>query len=756
MTDDPRNRPPQAADGGRARSLEGGKRDPHIPPGGLPFGRYTLLRRISYGGMGEIFLAKQAGLGSFKKLLVIKRLLSHYRSDEDIVAMFFDEAKLQSAMTDRHIVQIWDMGEVDKHYFIAMEYVQGQSWRRLLECLKERGEHIHPAHAVDLAVQVCRGMSFAHNLVDGRGRPLDVVHRDLNPQNILLSYDGECKIIDFGIAKSALSAVHTEEGTIKGKFAYMAPEQARAEKVDRRSDVFAFGICLYELLTTKNPFYRKNVVLSLEAICEKQVPPIERVRPAVAALSPVVERCLMKDASDRFADMSEVGEALSGIYKDGLLGEPPVSLPDWLHEVFEVEIEEQARFLIANGFSSITLKRPDSHSNPRLDSPHGVGAEITSRKTRALQAGSTELYDGVPEGGHVETHPTATLAVDLPTHLADPNRATHGGDPLQPQATDPAMAFDISVPWEFSEDTEFPTGDGAVKQAARGFGLLFIALLTAVIGAAAAFYGFLVWELPDKSPAAALAQLDVLLAADDTPGPGDPQVRPLIEPGDVDGAALSDGGQASADGGAQLAQASPTEADAGGELVAVVAPGDSATDGSATDGGAADESATAASATDASATAASATRKQRKGDRRRRDADRKRAADRKAKDPPAEKTAAAPAIAGVLTVNAGGPFRIRGGGVNTKNVARVKVATSKATTITIGGGPMAVKLRVQNKGGQLAVTIGSEPWAIVRVNNVGKGRTPLTLRVKQGGRLKVELKSPKAGEMRLTLGYAAP
>ena len=337
------------------------------------FDRFLLIKRLAYGGMGEIFLARHVGVGGFEKLLVIKRLLPHYRRDPNIVRMFFDEARLQGMMRDRHIAEIYEMGETDGQYFIAMEYVHGVTLRDLVAALRHKRQRIHPAHAIEVCLQVSRGLAYAHNLVTADGNALDIVHRDINPHNILLSYDGECKVIDFGIAKSTINDVETELGTIKGKFAYMSPEQAKAEPIDRRSDVFSLGIVLYELLTNENPFHRDNVVLSLEAVSKYNPPPVERRDPKLAPLAPIVERCLNKDPDQRFADCAELAGALAPLYELGLIDQPKRTLVDVLNTLFRDRQRAHLELMQSIGSGMMTRRgnAPPSElsrrSSPNLD-----------------------------------------------------------------------------------------------------------------------------------------------------------------------------------------------------------------------------------------------------------------------------------------------------------------------------------------------------------------------------------------------------
>jgi serine/threonine protein kinase len=400
---------------------------------GQPFGRYTLLRRLASGGMGEIFLAKQGGQGGFSKVVAIKRILAHYKEDDDHVRMFFDEAKLQALLSDRHIVQIYDMGEIDDHLFIAMEYVHGVSWRKLLERVAAEGKKIHPAHAVDLAVQVARGLSYAHNVKGSHGEPLNVVHRDINPQNIIVSFDGEVKVIDFGIAKSDINDVHTATGTLKGKFAYMSPEQGSGEKLDRRSDIFSFGICLWELLGGKNPFKRGNVVASLAAIQNEPHTKIGSLRRDCRAFDPIVDKALAKDAERRYGDCSEIAEDLVELYASGKLPEPEQPLAMWLPSLFAEEIEDHLALLDRVGAGQSLSRRGNvERSSPISASPYGVDAETSDpRRRRAVKPhdAPTAVLVDAPDTVEPSLFDGVATAPGPPPSLAGFESLTNQGPP---------------------------------------------------------------------------------------------------------------------------------------------------------------------------------------------------------------------------------------------------------------------------------------------------------------------------------------
>lgn len=314
---------------------------------GSTFGKYYLLKRIAMGGMGEIFLAKLKGPVGFEKLLVIKRILAQHVENPEFVDMFFAEARIAAQLSHSNIVQIYEMGgPIDDAYFIAMEYVHGKSLRAVLDRARSRGARLHPAHVIEIIGGLCTGMSYAHAATDMSGQALGVVHRDLNPHNLLVSYSGEVKIIDFGIAKSEMTTHKTETGTIKGKFVYMSPEQSAAEPLDRRSDIFSIGICLYEALTDLNPFARSNIILSLDSIQRHEPPPLTDFSPDLAPFEAVVRRALAKERDQRYADCAELYEDLQRLLRSGEVPPPPKALAATMNDLFEDTIRSERRMIV--------------------------------------------------------------------------------------------------------------------------------------------------------------------------------------------------------------------------------------------------------------------------------------------------------------------------------------------------------------------------------------------------------------------------
>src|SRR3954466_10198062 len=306
------------------------------------FGKYFLMKKLAAGGMGEIYLAKQQGPAGFQKILVVKKILAHLTENKEFIEAFLGEARLAAQMNHRNVVQVFELGEEAGNYFIAMEYVAGKSLRDLIDAAIKRKEKLNAELCRLIAEQICDGASYAHNLTDMGGRSLNLVHRDLNPQNVLIAYTGDVKIIDFGIAKSELSTVKTEAGMIKGKFVYMSPEQSLAKKLDKRSDVFAIGITLYEALTGINPFHKNNIVLSLEAVQRYDPPPPSEYDPSYAPFDPIIAKALAKDRDRRYADASEMQDDLRRV----VVARPPERLGQFMARLFRTQLEEEQKLLM--------------------------------------------------------------------------------------------------------------------------------------------------------------------------------------------------------------------------------------------------------------------------------------------------------------------------------------------------------------------------------------------------------------------------
>jgi serine/threonine protein kinase len=301
---------------------------------GACVGRYQLLRRLAIGGMAELHLACAKGVGGFQKVVVLKRVLPHLAADAGFVRMFLDEARLAAHLDHPNVVQVIDSGEAEGEYFYAMEYVHGRNVRELLGAASHAGG-MPLAVALTICVGIASALEHAHGRVDLEGRPLDLVHRDVSPSNVLVSYDGAVKLTDFGIAKAATRTQETTAGTMKGKIGYMSPEQCRGEPVDRRSDIFSLGVVLFELTTCERLFFGDSDFAVLNKVVAGRFdPPSHRVPSYPRALERVVLRALELDREARYESAGTLRRELEAFAHDHGLRLGADTLAQWLQASF--------------------------------------------------------------------------------------------------------------------------------------------------------------------------------------------------------------------------------------------------------------------------------------------------------------------------------------------------------------------------------------------------------------------------------------
>jgi serine/threonine protein kinase len=270
----------------------------------MQIGKYRLIHKLATGGMAEVFLAKAAGPMGFEKMLVVKRILPHLATEPTFVEMFLSEARLAAQLNHPNIVQIFDFGEAEGAYFLAMEYIDGPNLREIVKRSSALGLALPLAFCARVVAAACEGLSFAHSFWDPVTRqPMNIIHRDISPDNILLSRQGAVKVVDFGIAKAAGTSPHTQTGVLKGKLAYMPPEQLRNEPLDRRADVYALGVVFYELLTGLKPFVATSEAGMVQAVLfEMQVPVLQRRPDVPELLQRILGRALSKERERRYPD----------------------------------------------------------------------------------------------------------------------------------------------------------------------------------------------------------------------------------------------------------------------------------------------------------------------------------------------------------------------------------------------------------------------------------------------------------------------
>ena len=271
-------------------------------------GEYVLLEKISTGGMAEIYKAKKKGVEGFEKVIALKKILPHLAEDEEFIKMFIDEAKLASRLNHPNIAQIYDLGKIDGSYFIAMEYVLGKDLKTILSKMKKEKSGLLPLNISSyIVMKIAEALDYAHRKVGEDGKPLNIVHRDVSPQNILISYEGEIKLVDFGVAKASIRAHQTVTGSLKGKLLYMSPEQARGKNVDRRSDIFSLGTVYYELVTGMKAFLGGSEAEILDKVRKGDFVPPRQIKPE---LPEEVEKIILKameiEPAKRYQNASEM------------------------------------------------------------------------------------------------------------------------------------------------------------------------------------------------------------------------------------------------------------------------------------------------------------------------------------------------------------------------------------------------------------------------------------------------------------------
>ncbi|HYO51809.1 serine/threonine-protein kinase [Archangium sp.] len=306
------------------------------------FGRYELLRKLATGGMGQVFLARQKGPVGFQKLLVVKRLLPHLSEDTEFIKMFLDEARIASILNHPNIAQLYELGDVDGVLYITMEYVQGEA----VSQVNARANHSKGGLPLGLKCRIiadaAAGLDHAHQARTPSGHKLGLIHRDVSPQNVLVGVNGDVKLIDFGVAKVSGKLSQTVVGTIKGKHAYMSPEQARDEELDARSDVYGLGIVFHELLTSQRLFKRESDLATLKAVVgARVVPPSEAVPGVPKALDAVVMKALARRREERFQSAGELRLALEDFLLAERLPGTPAHLAAFMKELYASELEEE-------------------------------------------------------------------------------------------------------------------------------------------------------------------------------------------------------------------------------------------------------------------------------------------------------------------------------------------------------------------------------------------------------------------------------
>jgi serine/threonine protein kinase len=387
------------------------------------FGKYFLTERIAVGGMAELFKAKLFGVSGFEKPMVVKQILPKYSKNEDFIKMFVDEAKICVTLTHGNIVPVYELGRLNGIYFIAMEYVHGKDLADILDTARTQNKPLTPEHAVLIAVEVCKGLDYAHRRTDAHGNSLRVVHRDVSPPNILISLDGEVKIADFGIAKAAHKLGTTEAGVVKGTFGYMSPEQVRGLPLDHRTDIFSAGILLHEMLTGRRLFAGESELEAIERVKSAKVPAPSAVNPRVpSALDPIVFKALAKDPADRFADANTFHLALSRFLFTAGGGATASTLSRYMHELFEESLRRDreatpvpalwdASHPSTEGFCPEEVTHPERPGSGRRR-PDQTPPRVEDSQVFAVRSEISALSPATPDVARTPAPPRSRPAMD--------------------------------------------------------------------------------------------------------------------------------------------------------------------------------------------------------------------------------------------------------------------------------------------------------------------------------------------------------
>jgi len=277
-----------------------------------PSQRYEVIERLDAGGMAEVFRGRAISIEGFEKQVAIKRVLPHLAKNQKFVNMFLDEAKLSLFLDHANVVSVFDLGRAADTYFIVMEYIDGPNLKRLLEWVRDHRETVPIELAIYIAIEVCKGLDYAHNRRDHAGQPLGIVHRDISPPNILVSRQGEVKVTDFGLAKAQSQLEVTDPGVVKGKFGYLAPEAALGSPVDSRTDIFAVGIVLWEMLAGRRLFQGATDLETLQLVRKAEIPSLRALNPGVKPeLEAIVRAALAREPDARIGTTRELGTLLT-------------------------------------------------------------------------------------------------------------------------------------------------------------------------------------------------------------------------------------------------------------------------------------------------------------------------------------------------------------------------------------------------------------------------------------------------------------
>jgi len=473
---------------------------------GVAFGQYRLLERIGVGGMAEVWKARMSGVEGFQKIVAIKKILPHLTDSSDFVEMFIDEAKLAAQLNHANIIHIYDLGKIDGDYYIAMEYVEGENLRAILNTARDQGRPLPVGLALFIAARLASALDHAHRKRDFEDRSLDLVHRDVSPQNVLVGYEGTIKLCDFGIVKAVSKSSHTRMGALKGKLQYMSPEQAWGRSVDARSDIFAVGILLFEMLTGRRLFRGESEMEVLEVVRECRVQAPGEVDPSVSRdVDAIVLKALSKDPEERYQSAGELARRLEEALVSMRPSPGQPELADYMGELFERgrgatgdegtgSAELAAAGEMAGGTASLTGPSPGS-AKPGLPGP-GPQEEMPLEVVAPEPVAPSPPVPAEPEpiglaeaADDVAAEPPLTLTEDQPAAVGTTPRSAAGTTPRSAAGRPPATGAP-SAPADLyggpAAEAVEPVSEIELEEGGRGgkgllVGAIFVALLVAAL-----------------------------------------------------------------------------------------------------------------------------------------------------------------------------------------------------------------------------------------------------------------------------------
>ncbi|HEY7370564.1 MAG TPA: serine/threonine-protein kinase [Polyangia bacterium] len=405
-------------------------------------GRYQIIGRLATGGMAEVYLALSGDLPGFRTLVVVKRILPHLASNAQFIRMFLDEARLAALLDHPNIVRIIEVGHDGEDYFLVMELVQGKPLSAVLRKAARERRPPTPALTSYLISQAAHGLAYAHTLTDGDGRPLGVVHRDVSPQNVLLSFEGGVKMIDFGVARAFGRVAHTSPGGLKGKIDYMSPEQASAEEVDHRADVFALGVVLWEALTGRRLFRRETELATMRAIVDDPIPHPSEMVSLPAELDAIVMRALRKRKDARFASASEMASALEQ-FAFSNQGFTPMQLAAYTKSLFGAEYLQWRK--TATAALDLEVEKPEAEAPAMAGlnaEPPTAGPTMALRPGVAWSEGRSELRSA---GGRSRSRSRSHSGHSQGHGQAPAQERSHGGQSRPGVVDPPSVASGLSA-----------------------------------------------------------------------------------------------------------------------------------------------------------------------------------------------------------------------------------------------------------------------------------------------------------------------